>query len=90
MEKFFFTECAAAYPSRQKQNVVKATHHIVCIVTGPERQGFPINRSRALSAGVDLPTYVWVGPDEDHIQADFEKKFHRLVALDALMGPHEF
>ena len=86
LEKLFFIECAAAYPAKQKQAPILKLHHIVSIVTGPEHQGYPTLRTRALSAGLDREAYVWVGPDDDHIQEDFEEKFHKLLVLDAVVA----
>ena len=83
MEDLFFSECAAAYPSSEKQRPLSKYYTLVGVCTGPEYLGFPSKRCRSLAAGINLSTLVWVGPEPDDIQDDFNRMFHRSLQLSA-------
>ena len=54
----------------------RKTHRVVMVKTGPELQGWPTRRYRSFTAGLNLRTVQWMGPDTDsEIQKEFEQIF---------------
>lgn len=63
--------------------VVSAQCHVLRAskVTGPDRLGHPTRRARRLTAGIAKAGWIWRGPAQGEIEADFHAAFGRNVDL---------
>lgn len=78
IEDVFFQECSETYPYQKKlTEPMSQTHLVLHVAFGPELGGYPARRMRGLSAGLNLRTMHWHGPDPDQVQAHFELFFRR-------------
>ena len=57
------------------------THFIVSIRTSPHMLGHPTRRTRRLSAGIAKSAWIWCGPEQHDVQADFHNAFGRALTL---------
>ena len=54
---------------------LSSTHEVFSIEASPLLIGWPVRRSRLFSTGLNKTSVLWVGPDQEHLQEDFERFF---------------
>ena len=83
LEDVFISECSERYPAQEEQVMpLEKTHHVAWIRTGPMQQGIPVRRVRTLTAGCNLLSTVWTGPDDpEEVQREFDQLFARTLEL---------
>ena len=84
-EDGFMQECIPLYAWESKlAHPLAATHTTRRILVGPKLLGYPANRQRSFVIGVGNNGRIrWVGPEQQHVQQDFESIFARKVVATA-------
>jgi hypothetical protein len=83
VEDLGFSESSSFYPTLARQKPLEPQIKVLAIKTGSEQLSFPTRRYRSLGANVNQETLVWLGPEADNIQEDFDHMFNRRLMLDA-------
>ena len=76
-EDWFFTENSSAYPIVQRQvEPLQETHDVKFVCVCSSELGFPMRRNRTFSFGFDKAKWVWVGPEGEALQSQFNYMFN--------------
>ena len=91
---FVFHENASNFDRSLNEMTWPSSFKKVRVLACPSTFGWPFRRLRALEAGVNLETHIWVGPATDEeIGNDFARLFYReagtVTANDFLIAPQD-
>lgn len=82
-EDMFFQECTPHFAVKScLVEPLSVSHHVVHMVLGPSKLGWPTSRDRVLSAGLSHETMVWLGPtNPEDVKMEFESTFGKSCQL---------
>jgi len=82
-EDFVGMENSDRCPPSPVQQKLRTSHRMIALVFGSEQLGWPVRRRRLLLFFLNDSKWVWCGPEQASLPAEFERLFGRSIVMTA-------